>query len=225
MAKLGKRSGLVLALLRFVVILVGPWLVGELVWRTWPVSPTSFYVGWLVVAVFLGCRETIRSSAGSRQLWPAAILPFGASFAVSLGMIVLARRIVRQPSGELLLAFILVAVTFLILMLVWIVAFPFERGSVSFTKAQRRTFKAATIVGAIGVSSHIVFRATEEFRAFHGAASAFQLLLLQIWIIRETFLIYYFFVFRAFGPRTVSELITAFRHLKEKPAAHSTGGT
>ena len=211
-----KRPGW--AVLRGVVaLLVLPLAIAKLALVTWYPRPTNFYVAWLSVLVFLGCRQSIRANGGRPGLWQTAVLPLVGSGALNMGAIFSAHQFIHDPNGQRLLTFTLVSSTFFIFTIAWILAFPFESGFTQWTPRSVIAWRTTCGVVALALTSLVVFHAKRLLRVAQGTHTPLELLLFQAYALRAAILVYFFLVFRAYLPKALSEVANAVS--KPKPGS------
>src|SRR4029077_2024472 len=131
-------------------------------------------------------RATTRTNMELRSLRLATFLPAAVGLALSLGASIQAIR-------GLLGAFTVTSVAFLILMLVWILLFPFEKGYVDWSRRQLNTWRSVWAIVAISIGCYIAGYAAHLAHIFKGSsgwdpAHVAVVLVFQLYALKGTFL-------------------------------------
>jgi hypothetical protein len=198
----------------FLPLVLGPAWILFLVTLGWQVS-ANIFVFWLMPLVVTLCVEVTRINGGPIQLWLATFLPAGLGLALGLWATLVARRFAYDPNIWSLGTFTVISVAFLILMLLWILLFPFEKGYVHWSARQLKRWRATWAVGAVLTVSFIVYYALHLFRDYQRLLrrppERIDLMYFQWCALKGTFLLFFLLVIRGYFPQVASKLREGFR--------------
>jgi hypothetical protein len=109
-----------------------------------------------------------------------------------------------------LIAFIAVSVTLLIFMLAWILLFPFEKAYSGWSPRQLRMWRAVWKSAAILAGTCIVYYALHYLRGVEAIwrrpFERFDIRYFQWCALKGSFVVFVFFVIRAYVPQTLREM-------------------
>lgn len=194
-------------IINILIVLVGAgiYLWAGIIWSKWSNGRLEFDQGWLLIALLLSQLFTSRVSGGKldRQKWLRTIPTALAGFALEGLSDHLFLQLTKQPSRSHVIAFAVSTCLFLIYIVVWIVAFPYEEFFGPDTTKERHPWKRLVRLAGVLIAVVIVSGTVWSFYVtgyvtgapISGTADA-----LQAWFYKAALLVYLFLALKMFYP-------------------------